>query len=437
MKKLVYLFFCVTTVLFSCKKQNDVPLHHITVQLAYPSESELTAVAEVKVKLSTNSTSFESLTDANGKATFEVPVGIYEASVTDSRTNGLNTFIYNGVLSNIAVSDSCDDSQVIQLSLTESKSSQLVIKELYVGGIQKDDGSGTFQNDGYIIIYNNSNSPADIGNVGIATIAPYNSQGRNDYYGTDGKLSYESEGWIPAAQAVWYFQQNYTIQPGQQMVIATGNAVNITPTHSKSINFDNPSYFATYDLTTFTNAGRYVSPAASIPTSQHLKAVKYGAGNGWALSVISPGLFIFNPTNTTPSVFANDVSQTSTILGYTNRKVPVDWVVDGVEAYALDVTTNQKRFPAKIDAGYVHHINGQGYTIYRNVDKPATEAIEGNAAKLVYGYQLGTTNIGGSTDPSGIDAEASIKNGARIIYKDTNNSSNDFHMRSKASLRTN
>ncbi len=41
----------------------------------------------------------------------------------------------------------------------------------------------------------------------------------------------------------------------------------------------------------------------------------------------------------------------------------------------------------------------------------------------------------GSTDPSGIDAEASLKNGARIIYQDTNNSTNDFHQRKQASLR--
>ena len=40
-----------------------------------------------------------------------------------------------------------------------------------------------------------------------------------------------------------------------------------------------------------------------------------------------------------------------------------------------------------------------------------------------------------STDPSGIDAEASIKNGAVIVYQDTNNSSKDFHQRKVASLK--
>ena len=72
--------------------------------------------------------------------------------------------------------------------------------------------------------------------------------------------------------------------------------------------------------------------------------------------------------------------------------------------------------------------------IYRNVDKEATEAIEGNAAKLVYNYAGGTTDVEGTTDPSGIDAEKSITNGAKIVYLDSNNSSNDFHMRKYASL---
>ena len=41
----------------------------------------------------------------------------------------------------------------------------------------------------------------------------------------------------------------------------------------------------------------------------------------------------------------------------------------------------------------------------------------------------------GSTDPSGIDAEASIANGAHIIYSDTNDSFIDFHQKKVASLK--
>ena len=53
----------------------------------------------------------------------------------------------------------------------------------------------------------------------------------------------------------------------------------------------------------------------------------------------------------------------------------------------------------------------------------------------VHAIQVNKIGTDGSTDPSGIDAEASLKNGARIIYQDTNNSTNDFHQRKQASLR--
>jgi hypothetical protein len=70
------------------------------------------------------------------------------------------------------------------------------------------------------------------------------------------------------------------------------------------------------------------------------------------------------------------------------------------------------------------------------VDKTATEAISSNTGKLVYSYSGGTTDLtDGTTDASGIDAEASIKNGAHIIYLDTNSSTTDFHQRKVASLR--
>ena len=80
-------------------------------------------------------------------------------------------------------------------------------------------------------------------------------------------------------------------------------------------------------------------------------------------------------------------------------------------------------------------VSPPGYSLYRNVDKEATEALPENAGKLVYNYALGTQDVDGSTDPSGIDAEASIAAGAHIIYLQTNDSSKDFHQRKLASLK--
>jgi hypothetical protein len=433
MKKIAYLMLCTMIVLFSCKKDKDYQVHTVTVQLAYPTGSSFTAGEGVTVKMVGNGSSFESVTDAQGKATFAVPTDIYEVSASDVRSSAGTAFVYNGIKSNVAVTDGWNSSNVITIDLTEGKTSQLVIKEVFIGGTPKDDGSSAFTYDGYVIIYNNSAYKANVANLCIGAISPLNAHATNNFYGTDGKLIYENEGWIPAATGFWYFPQDATIEPGKQLVVALYNAVNNTLTHSKSINFDNPEYYVTYDIAgQYNNKNYYVSPAASIPTNHYLKSVTYGAGNAWTPSVITPGVFLFETKGTTPVAFGADANN---VVLSSNKKVPVTWVVDGIEAYNLGHTGNRKRFLPAVDAGYVYHTNRLGYSIYRNVDEAATKAIAGNEAKLVYNYSLGTNGVaGGTTDPSGIDAEASIKNGARIVYKDTNNSTNDTHLRLKASL---
>ena len=442
MKKIAYLMLCTMIVLFSCKKEKNYKVYAVTVQLEYPVGSALSAVDGVKVKATGRNTSFEAVTNKEGKAVFNLPADFYEISVTDKRTTGLSTFNYNAIKSNVGISEGWNSEQVVKLELEASAISQVIVKELFTGGTPTDNGSAAFKHDRYVILYNNSNTNASLGNICLATSMPYNSTGSNNYYGADGSLIYLKERWMPAGQGFWYFQQDVVLKPGEQIVIALNNAVNNSLTHSKSINFNNASYYCTFDVatTSYPNAATYKTPAESIPTSHYLKAIRYGSGNAWTLSNVSPGFFLFELKDMTPAALGADVSYNSLYGGSTvlvDKKIPVSWVVDAVEAYEIG-KTNQKRFTAAVDAGYVNYTGELGYSIYRNVDEEATKAIAGNAAKLIYSYQLGTTNVsGGSTDPSGIDAEASIANGARIIYKDTNNSTNDFHMRSKASLRTN
>jgi hypothetical protein len=106
--------------------------------------------------------------------------------------------------------------------------------------------------------------------------------------------------------------------------------------------------------------------------------------------------------------------------------------LDGVEVFGESyVASSKKRFPSSIDAGSVLLTKEKGHTLYRNVDKEETEKLPENKGKLVYGYTMGVS----TGDPSGIDAEASIKNGAHIIYMDTNNSTNDFHERKAFSIK--
>ena len=328
-------------------------------------------------------------------------------------------------------------SQIQQISyvdntLPDQNVDQVIIKEVYNGGCPKDEGTGAFSNDKSIVLYNNCGQQAVINNLCIAYAAPYNGHTSNKNYTEDGKLTYEAEGFIPAYNGMWWFQESLVIEPYSQVVVVVSGAIDNTQTYSQSVNYANPDYYAMYDPESgFSNSSWYPAPTA-IPTDHYLKAKKIGLGNAWSLSNTSPALFIFQTQGTTPAEFAEDADQLWYDGGETGEvnachKVKNEWVVDGVEVYqATRVADSQKRLTADIDAGYVTLTNKLGHTLYRNVDKEATEALPENAGKLVTGY---------AADPSGIDAEASIKQGAHIVYMDTNNSTADFHEREKSSLR--
>jgi hypothetical protein len=320
---------------------------------------------------------------------------------------------------------------------------RVVIKEIYNGGCQKDDGSGSFSFDKYVVLYNNSPEAVSLKNLSIGTCMPANGHANNSFINSaDGELIYKNEGWIPAGYGIWSLESNVILDAGKQIVIALENAVDNTETHSNSVNFANPVYYAAYDIAVWTNA-TYYKVAGVIPESHYLKGYKITGvtSNTFVTSNSSPAFFIFQPQGTTPNAFANDAGNIvlhGTSATQANLKTPVTWVVDGIEIFQKGQEAKSiKRLTNQVDAGSIYLTNAQGYTLYRNVDKDATEAISENAGKIVYNYDKGTDGVveGGTTDPSGIDAEASLKKGARIVYKDTNNSTADFHQRKQASLR--
>ncbi len=442
MKKILYLMISTLILCTSCKDdEKDYQTFAVQIQLAYPQGSPFKPGEGVEVTLTdSKGSSLKEKTDKTGKASFKVPAGVYKASATDMRQSGGHSYIYSGNKGDINISKATS-ANLFVLELTESKKGQVVIKELYIGGCPKNDGSGNFSRDQYVILYNNSAQPASLDNLCLGMTFPTsNSFAPNkDYVG--GKLMYESEGWVPAGNGIWYFPKNVTIEPGKQILIALSGAIDHTKTYTKSVDLSKAEYYCTYDVSAYDNTIYYPAPSAAIPSTHYLSAVKYGLGNAWALSNTSPAFFIFTTKNVTPAAFANDKSNFNYYSGKVNPvfarlKIKDEWVLDGIEVFMAGKKENQKRLTAKIDAGYVNHQNAMGYTLYRNVDLEATKAVPGNEAKLVYKYDKGTEIDGkASTDPSGIDAEASLKKGARIIYMDSNNSTKDFHQRRQSSLK--
>ena len=353
-----------------------------------------------------------------------------------TKTDGTTEELLTSDISDISFTAQQEEQPV----LPDKNADQIIIKEIYNGGCTADDGVTHFHMDKSIIIYNNCPQQAVVNNLCFAFVTPYNSEANNRSYDANGKLVYEDEGFLPALNGIWYYPHSLVLEPFAQAVINVHGAIDNTQTYSQSVNYANDGYYCMYDPESgYSNTRYYPTPADVIPTSHYLKTVKFGQGNAWPFSVTSPALFIFQPQGVSPTAFATNPDNLWYAPGDAHDdvhaciKVPTEWVIDAVEVFnAAKKEENKKRLTAEVDAGYVMLTNKLGHTLYRNVDEEMTRALSENQGKLVTGYALG---VGDSTDPSGIDAEASIHKGAHIIYMDTNYSTEDFHERQQCSLR--
>ena len=112
-----------------------------------------------------------------------LPEGIYEAAATDRRSVEGYTYTLNALQSNVVVSAaSWSEGMTVDLNLVASRAGQILIKEIYSGGCQKDDGSGAYQFDKYMIICNNSDQRAEIRNFCVGMTGPYNANAAINNY---------------------------------------------------------------------------------------------------------------------------------------------------------------------------------------------------------------------------------------------------------------
>jgi len=459
-RPMLAIAFVLTLILAACSDyKEDYQLCQVRVTLIYPDTLQGCPYTGAPITLKdSKGVVFTENSDTTGSALFNVPPGTYEAGSSDTHTTDIYKYVFNALKSGIVIQPEEANSILLSVNITKKEVikpeepeeddkpgdknfESIIIKELYTGGCRKDDGTSTFQHDKGVVIYNNSNKKAVVTNLCFAT-------GNTNAYASNAAKNYNDEGvfvpdtydtpFQPAWSMIWYLPEELTIQPYSQVVISINGAIDNTLTVSNSVNYANAEYYCMYDpdagWTGEMSTSFYPTPADVIPASHYLKGKMYGVGSAWALQAASPAFFIFKLKDSTPLDFANDNGNDWYLPGYDNdiielcKKVPQTDVIDAVEVFSAKYSTasQYKRLSANLDAGYVMLTNYQGHTVYRNVDKEATMKIEGNAEKLVYGY---------ADDPSGIDAEASIKNGAKIVYLDTNNSTNDFHEREAFSIK--
>lgn len=414
---------------------------NIALQLQFNGAAFAQAGIDVVLEDAAGTTSYHQETNENGSVSFQLLAGAYSASATFKTAAEGVRIVYNGSNSNIVVTADGEKQFPIELQKVESK--QIIIKEVYTTGCQNSAaGAGkSYSNDAYVILYNNSEFEADASNIVFGAIAPSTANATNKFYNTDGVLVYENESWIPGYSAFWWFSSEVKIPAYSQIVVVLFGAIDHTQTVAESVNLSDPSYYwmNNSSVSAFTHAKYSVSE--SIPADHYLNGIQINLGTAWVVANNSPGIYIAQMPSAEAIALAENKDAYDTTQGSSGAqaiaKFPKANVIDAIDVWnSAQVAKSKPRFSADINTGYLVITNNNGYSAYRNVDKEATEALPENAGKLVYDYAGGTTDIElGSTDPSGIDAEASIAAGAHIIYSETNDSGKDFHQRKVASLK--
>ena len=116
-------------------KEDIIKTFTLSVQLEYPDDYAPREEVSVRLKRTNADDVMEAKTNAEGIAKFTVLAGIYEASASDIRYEDGHEIIFGGNKTNIVITDAWkENGEAVSISMTGTESSQLVIKELYIGG---------------------------------------------------------------------------------------------------------------------------------------------------------------------------------------------------------------------------------------------------------------------------------------------------------------
>lgn len=391
-----YLFNYLSIMLFSllllssCSDDNneDAKRYVVNVTVNYPDgyTEASTSGIEVKAVNAQTGTSTAATTDANGLAQFNLIAGVYNFTVAQETEE----FAFNGLKENVTISQ--DAAVSLDLQAT-ALSGGLVFKEYYYVG-SKTASNGNYFADQFMEIYNNSDEVIYLDNIGIGCLDPSASNSASVWVDGNGNLLDV----LPLWGYSFYIKgsgKEHPLEPRTSIVIAQDGIDHQTDplgNPNSPVNLGNASW-ETYvgDV----NGGKDAD-AAAVPNLTILSATS--TTNVDALySINGPALVMFRfPEGTDPATFASDAANLSTKPGTSGTAaavkylmIPKEYVVDAVECVYNDETKRFKRLPSDLDAGYTFITSGTY----------SSQSIRRKVKQIIDG---------------------------KVIYKDTNNSTEDF-----------
>lgn len=381
MKRLLTLLPLLPLLAAGCsalEKENpyDGTLHSLRIEIRCPEPyaDRCRAGAEVKIEEVDRGYAYRTVTDAEGGASVRLANGIYRIMVS-ARTG---EHIFHGTADRVRVVGADVD---LELDLLHSKTGTLLIKEIYCGGCMRTPIEGQYQYDKYIILHNNSAETQYLDGLCFGASDPYNSQATNHWVTSDAETGASRyPDFVPVVQAVWQFGGDGTafpLAPGEDAVVCCCGAIDHAARYPLSVNLNREGYFVLYNNTYFPNTLYHPAPGDRITPDRCLDVViKTGTANAYPLSLYSPAPVIFRAQGTTIQEYVREADHVVRKPGSGNDyivKIPVEWVIDGVEVFYGGSSSNRKRLCPAIDAGYVTQTGiYSGRSLHRRIDEEAS-----------------------------------------------------------------
>lgn len=392
MKKLIFLL-PLLTLLFavSCSDDNDkgTKKHVVTVTAVLPSDVVGSEITNLSVTVTNKTTSQEVVASIgkDNKATIEVIPGIYSFVVSGSTAD----LHLNGTASDVEVYANKD----VSVNLIAGVASTLILKEVYFTGVKD-----WYFIDSFYEIYNNTDEVQYLDGVilgvvdqgfAVGTYLPQPSQ-----WMPDGKLI---DGRYPMTSYVQYFPgtgKDYPIQPRTSIIVAA-NPIDHSSRALADGDEKSPVNLTGAQWQLYTNISSTDTKIEGIPCMEHGWKVE-GFGREMMPSTDGQAIIIARLKSGKVSDYISDPGsiRKHPSASPTHLMIPGDCILDAIDIVPFIAGERYKHIEAKDDAGMAW-VSGK----------------DGSSNAAYSGKSLRRKIVAFTADQ-------------KPIYKDTNNSSNDF-----------
>jgi len=324
---------------------------------------------------------------SDGLFTGKIMPGLYNVLVSGSAFDEVNnmTLRYSGTITNEYI---IEDGKSFNLDLDMGKSSALVMKEIFYAGHRAPSGESTYRCQFYEI-YNNSDVVVFVDGLCFGIIYSNVASVNQPNWEMSGNFAGKNQRDYVFFISIWRFPgdgTNYPLQPGESAIFCQW---------AKNHFEDNAGAL---DMRSCEFEAWLPNSATMTDMEAHNATIAWYATNPpglWLTTVNGAAFCMFFPDETID--FDDYVVQQGT--SDRGLPIPVDMILDGVECVSNAALVQGKRIPTAIDAGAIYCPGGSysGQSVARKIQE--------------------------------------IKEDGRIIYQDTNNTTEDFEVMDAAMLR--